>query len=262
VKKAFSFDAMKKNVVKEFKPSSTAEATFSRALRKVARVAAHIVGVHIDGVTIRDEHGLSQALQAYSKTIEPWAHRQAKAMLDKVAKQNAKAYRKNSELMGKLMQTNVVERQVGETARALQNEHVALIKSIPVEAGLRAQRIAMEAVTTGQRAAADQSVIDQLTKEMGMTESVAINRAKLIAVTETARASAMLNQSRAVAVGSRQYIWRNSGDGAVRPAHEKLHGHDLDGQIFSWDKPPTLDDGTTGHPGTFPRCRCFAEPVF
>jgi len=63
-------------------------------------------------------------------------------------------------------------------------------------------------------------------------------------------------------VGSSQYRWHNSGDEAVRESHKYYHGRKMQGQIFSWDKPPTLSDGMTGHPGTFPRCRCFAEPVF
>jgi uncharacterized protein with gpF-like domain len=65
-----------------------------------------------------------------------------------------------------------------------------------------------------------------------------------------------------MAVGSNQYRWHNSGDGAVRHSHKIYKGKKLQGMIFSWDAPPTLDDGMTGHPGTFPRCRCFAEPVF
>jgi uncharacterized protein with gpF-like domain len=65
-----------------------------------------------------------------------------------------------------------------------------------------------------------------------------------------------------MAVGSGQYRWHNSGDGNVRESHLKLKGKKLQGMIFSWDAPPTLDDGMTGHPGTFPNCRCFAEPIF
>jgi SPP1 gp7 family putative phage head morphogenesis protein len=95
-----------------------------------------------------------------------------------------------------------------------------------------------------------------------MTEQVATNRAKLIARTETAKATATINQARAESAGSRQYIWRNSGDEAVRHSHKYYKGKKLDGQVFDWDKPPTLSDGMTGHPGEFPNCRCFAEPLF
>jgi SPP1 gp7 family putative phage head morphogenesis protein len=127
---------------------------------------------------------------------------------------------------------------------------------------LRAQKIAFEAATTGTRAEADEDTIAELQKQMGLSTEVATSRALLIARTETARANAAINQSRAMSVGSNQYRWHNSGDEAVRHSHRVYKGRKLQGVIFSWDKPPTLSDGMTGHPGTFPNCRCFAEPVF
>lgn len=48
------------------------------------------------------------------------------------------------------------------------------------------------------------------------------------------------------------YIWRTRRDNKVRPAHA-----DREGQIFSWDEPPT-----GGHPGEDHNCRCTAEPYF
>ncbi len=115
---------------------------------------------------------------------------------------------------------------------------------------------------TGARAAPSEDTIAELEKQLGLSTEVAISRAQLIAVTETARANASINQARALAVGSGQYRWHNSGDEAVRKSHKTYKGKPLQGRIFSWDSPPTLDDGMKGHPGTFPRCRCFAEPVF
>ena len=156
----------------------------------------------------------------------------------------------------------MADREVGMTAASLLFEQVDLIKSLPLEAGLRAQKISYEAALAGRRATPDEDVIRQLEEEMGMSTEVATTRAMLIARTETARSNAYINQSRAQAVGSRQYRWHNSGDGAVRDSHKWYQGKRLQGMIFSWDNPPTLDDGMTGHPGTFPNCRCFAEPVF
>src|SRR6202012_3559902 len=154
-------------------------------------------------------------------------------------------------VLGRLLDSNVAEKEVGEIARKLLNEQVGLIKSIPLEAGLRAQQIALEAALTGTRAQVDDDTVAELERELGLTTEVAISRAKLIAVTETARANASINQARAMAVGSAQYRWHNSGDEAVRESHKKYKGKKLQGIIFSWDSPPTLDDGMTGHPGTF-----------
>ena len=48
------------------------------------------------------------------------------------------------------------------------------------------------------------------------------------------------------------YTWRTVGDDKVRGAHAALAG-----QVFSWSSPPP-----SGHPGTEPNCRCWAEPYF
>lgn len=253
-----------KTIKGKFTPSSTAERQFAKSLKKVARASAHLVEQHVgeDGVTIYRSKELNDALESYSKKIEPWARTQSAKMLQHVQKSNKRAYQQKSKALSAAITIEADDSHIGMIARALLEEQVALIRSIPIEAGRRAQEIALKNVLQGTRAAPDQDTVEQLQKEMGMTEEVAINRAKLIARTETARANAAINQARAMSVGSGQYRWHNSGDAAVRHSHKFLKGKKLQGMIFSWDAPPTLDDGMTGHPGTFPNCRCFAEPVF
>lgn len=259
--RSLSFDA-KKTVRGKFTPSVAAERALAKQLKKVAVVAGHIIDRHTDGAKIYDEHAMNDELKKYSDKLDPWARRQAKKMLDTVKNSNKKAYNNKSKAIGLALKLDVGEVQVETASMKLMNEQVALIKSIPLEAGLRAQKIAYEAVLAGTRAEANADKILELQREMGLTTEVTVSRAILIARTETARANASINQARATAVGSNQYRWHNSGDGAVRPSHKTLGGRVLQGRVFSWDDPPTLDDGMTGHPGTFPNCRCFAEPVF
>jgi SPP1 gp7 family putative phage head morphogenesis protein len=259
--RSLSFDA-KKTIKGKFKPSTRAEKDFYRQLKKVAQASGHVVERHADGATLIDEKAMMDELKRYSEKLGPWATRQAARLLDQVGKSNKRAYHNKSKTMGRLIQSGVAEQDVGQTALALLNEQVGLIKSIPLEAGLRAQKIAYEASIYGTRAQPNDDTIRQLEQEMGFSTKAAISRARLIARTETARANAAINQKRAQAVGSNQYRWHNSGDEAVRESHRIYQGKKLQGMIFSWDKPPTLSDGMTGHPGTFPNCRCFAEPVF
>lgn len=259
--RSFSFDA-KKTIKGKFKPSSTAERDFSRALKRVAQVSGHLVDKHVDGIKV-DDKKMMDALTRYSEALTPWAQRQSLKLLEQVQKSNMRAYKNKSKALGKEITRQMSdEAYVGALALDLMNEQVALIKSIPLEAGLRAQKIAFEAVLNGTRAEANEDTIKELQDQLGLSTEVAISRAKLIAITETARANASINQARAMSVGASQYRWHNSGDEAVRHAHKFYKGKKMQGLIFSWDKPPTLDDGTKGHPGTFPRCRCFAEPVF
>lgn len=246
----------------KFKPSTAAEAEFHRALKKVAKHAGHLVDAHVEGVEIKNDPALQRALREYADLITPWARRQSAKLIDQVQKSNARAYRQKSKMMGILLNLGVAENDVGAVALRLLNEQVELIRSIPIEAGLRAQKIAFEAVLAGTRAAPNTDTVAELQKQLGLSTQVAESRAQLIAITETARATASINQARAVAAGSGQYRWHNSGDAAVRHSHKFYRGKQMQGQIFSWDDPPTLDDGTKGHPGTFPRCRCFAEPIF
>lgn len=266
--RSFTLDAQKRRAQKtlkgKFKPSTAAEREFAKALKKIAKASAHIIEQHIDvdGVGLTDTPEMEKALKEYSRKLDPWARRQSAKLIEQVRRSNKRAYQNKSQAIGVEIDLVGNESHIGVVARGLMEEQVGLIKSIPLEAGRRAQEIALNAVLQGRRAEPDQDVIDRLQKEMGMTEEVAVNRAKLIARTETARANAAINQARAMSVGSSQYRWHNSGDAAVRHSHKFYRGKRLQGMIFSWDDPPTLDDGMTGHPGTFPNCRCFAEPVF
>lgn len=259
--RGFAFDA-DKTIKGKFKPSASAERAFYRQLKKVAQVSGHIVDTHTHGKLNFNTEELIAELNKYAKKLEPWARTQAAKMLQQVQNSNKRAYQIKSKAIGAALKLHVAEAPVGEAAILLLNEQVGLITSIPKEAGLRAQKIASEAFLTGKRFETDEETVRYLEEQMGFSTDAAIARATLIARTETARANAAFNEARAVAVGSGQYRWHNSGDEAVRPSHETYKRKPLQGRIFSWDEPPTLSDGMTGHPGTFPNCRCFAEPVF
>lgn len=264
--RSFAFRALahdaKKTIKGKFEPSRQAEAQFHKALKRVAQLSGHIVEAHLNGTEIKDAEKMQQQLNDYAKALGPWAERQAAKLLEQVKNSNARAYKNKSKAIGVALKENLAANNVDAVARKLLNEQVELIKSIPIEAGLRAQKLALEAALEGRRAMPDETTIQQIQEQLGVTTEVAVNRAQLIARTETARATAAINQARAMSVGSNQYRWHNSGDAAVRESHKYYKGKRLQGMIFSWDNPPTLDDGMTGHPGTFPNCRCFAEPVF
>jgi SPP1 gp7 family putative phage head morphogenesis protein len=257
-----TIDAVRKTIRGNFKPSAAAEREFYRQLKKIAQASGHIIERHAEGATLHDMDSMQKELEAYSRKLGPWATRQAQKMLQSVANSNKRAYQEKSKAIGKALRSGMADTEVGMTAASLLFDQVDLIKSLPLDAGLRAQKIAFEAVLAGRRAFPDEDTIRELEDQMGMSTEVATTRAMLIARTETARSTAYINQSRAQSVGSLSYRWHNSGDGAVRESHRFYKGQRLQGMIFQWANPPTLDDGMTGHPGTFPNCRCFAEPVF
>lgn len=170
-------------------------------------------------------------------------------MLADVARKDAKMWRANSQEIGKSVRQEVLTAPTGDVLRQLQGQQVTLIKSLPLEAALRIQKLAQESTMVGVRA-------EELAKKILETESVTKARAMLIARTEVSRATANLVQARASWAGSDGYIWRTANDANVRDTHK-----DMEGKYVRWGHPPTLDK-LTGHAGTLPNCRCFAEPVF
>lgn len=226
-----------------------AERRFAIALRKAAKIVGGIVNAHVDGAVIRDPQRLKEALRAYSEALGPWADKIVAEMLAAVSKSNKKAIESQSAKIGTALRSTLAESSVGTVARLLQNRQVELIKSLPLEAGLRAQELAQQAAMGGKRA-------DEVAAEIARTEEVTASRATLIARTEIAKANAAITQARAQSVGATHYIWRTAEDGDVRSSHA-----DMNGKVFRFDQPPTLEDGMTGNPGEFPNCRCFAEPI-
>ena len=132
-------------------------------------------------------------------------------------------------------------------------ENTALIKSIPAQYASRIHSVIMASLQSGGTGAGD---IFKVIKEIGLSTD---KRAKLIARDQTTKITATINAERAKAVGIKKFIWRHSKGGSEpRPLHLKL-----DGEIFSYDDLPVIDErtGQRGLPGVLINCRCQAIPV-
>jgi len=226
------------------KPNRTAEQRYARQLRRIAKVVGGLVESHVDGTSL--DKGLAPLLLRYSESLTPFARTIASEMIKSVNSNNYKQFQQLANTLNKNLRLELFEAPTGIVAQRLMSEQVDLIKSLPLEAGIRAQKLSMEAATGGRRA-------EEVAKELMRTEEVTESRAMLIARTEVSRSNAVITQSRAESVGSDGYIWRTSGDGDVRDSHAEMEG-----QFVRWDSPPTLD-GMVGHAGEFPNCRCFSQ---
>lgn len=84
--------------------------------------------------------------------------------------------------------------------------------------------------------------------------------ARLIARTETSKASTALTRVRAEGAGLDWYVWRTSEDARVRTSH-----YHMDGVICSWSDPPSpgklvhQKDRGKYNPGEIFNCRCYPE---
>ena len=227
-----------------FEVARATENNYARDLRKIARIVAGIVRGYVSGDKIEDVAAMQKMLAQYAESLTPWAKRAADDMITAVSLRNLRAFNAQSALISRNMRQ---ENAVSMIAPQLQAAQVKLIQSLPIEAGTRAQKLALEAAIGGQRSAG-------ITKLLAETENVTLARATLIARTEVAKANSMITQARAKAAGLEYYRWRTAGDGDVRESHAEMEG-----TIQRFDQPPTLSDGMTGNSGEFPNCRCFAE---
>lgn len=243
-----------------FAPPRGLEAQFRAKLRQVARFIGQIVAQHHDGRGgLLDPTSMLRTLGAYREVLTPWANRLVGQTLARVDTNNLRNWASLSSAIGQELRGPVARTKAGILMRQLQADQVQLITSLPTDAGTRAQAIARKALLEGDRASAIQEAVLALDRTGAVTEA----RATLIARTEIAKAASALTQSRARQAGVESYIWRTMQDEAVRLSHS-----DLEGTVHRWDDPPQVGDGSKDrpdegrhHPGEFPNCRCYPEPI-
>lgn len=131
-------------------------------------------------------------------------------------------------------------------------ENVKLITNIPQQYMTQVQGAVMRSISTGNGLA---DLVPFLAKRKGIT----LSRARLIAHDQTRKAMANLNRARMEKSGVKKFEWLHSA-GGEHP--RKLH-LELSGKIFSFDKPPVIDEdtGERGIPGQLINCRCRMIPV-
>ena len=198
---------------------------------------------------------LRNALQRYAVVVSQWARRAAASMLADVMRRDEAAWADVAKTMSRALRSEIRSAPTGEAMRALLEDQVALITSLPLEAAQHCARFGLVGEHSRWCARAD-----ELAKEILKTGQVTASRAALIARTETSRASSVLLQARATSYSGEWKVisgelWLKFLD--VRPLHRKLNG-----QFFKWSDPPVSGGkGERAHAGQIYNCRCWAEPV-
>lgn len=227
-----------------------AELRYAGQLRKVAEQVGSIISPFTPG-DISQVPTIQHLLNAYADMLKGWATQTASNMLMDVALRDEQAWQLMAKELSRELRDEIRNAPTGQVMKALLAEQVTLIQSIPKEAAERVHRLTLEGFENSARAS-------EIAKEIMRSGEVSASRAQLIAVTEVSRTASTLTQARAEHIGSDSYIWRTSGDGAVRGDHRILNG-----KIFRWDSPPIADrrTGARAHAGCIYRCRCFPEPI-
>lgn len=154
---------------------------------------------------------------------------------------------------GVTLKTDVVSGAVGDVVSANVRENVKLIKSIPAKYFDQIQGATMRSIQTGRGMADLQPEIEHI-------GSVTKNRAALIARDQTSKATTAINRARMKGLGIKQFEWLHSAGGKEpRPLHKNV----LNGNVYSLDDPPVIDErtGEKGLPGQLINCRCRMVPV-
>lgn len=221
--------------------------------RQLRQIASHIDSI-VKGFDVQDETvypSMVTALRKYAESLDIWARSASSRIIMDVALRDEKTWLIYAQDMSKGIKDQIRNTDIGATYQKLVSEQVGLIKSLPLTAAQRIQDLATRAVIEGGRS----NEISGLIMSIG---SVTKARANTIARTEISKATTLFTQSRAEALGSDGYIWRDSGDSDVRHRHAELNG-----QYVPWDKPPVVDkkSGRRAHAGCDINCRCYPEPV-
>ncbi len=171
--------------------------------------------------------------------------------------QNAKHWKEaaarsqRSQMLFRLLQKEM-QGPVGRRVAQLVAENARLIRSVPVDA---ATMLTREVLRLQQRGARPQTIERAMRARLPVLSR---NKARLIARTETQKASAALTHARADSLGLKWLIWRTSHDVRVRRSHRNL-----DDVLIPYAHPPQpeklVGEKSTlgrGLPGEFPNCRC------
>lgn len=232
--------------------SRKATKQYERLLKGVAyQVGSIVSGIAPNGVVDEtNSSALHETLRAYAELLRPWAVLTASRMIAEVGQRDKNAWLSMGKEIGRSLNKEIESSPTGPAMKALLDEQVTLITSLPIQASKRVHELTMKGLVEGGRA-------KSIAEEIMRTEHVTKSRAVLIARTEVARTGSILSQVRAEHLGSTQYTWRTVGDSDVRALHKHLNG-----QVFSWDNPPVAgSNGEHANAGQIYNCRCFAEPI-
>lgn len=246
--------AVQDRYVKEL--TSLVKQMTAQTLRDVRRyLEAHAIDGAMDADPASQARILTNKLKA---KFESLFGRRAKALADAMVKQSDKASKSTlhsslKTLSGGLsLKTSMLTGPLKTSLTAIVAENVALIKSLPTDYLFQVQGVILRAISTGQGLADIVPALEQY-------EGVTIRRARNIALDQTRKAYNAINRERMKAVGVNKFQWVHSG-GGQKP--RELH-IELDGQVFSFDDLPVIDErtGERGIPGQAINCRCTMLPV-
>lgn len=215
----------------------------------------------INRIVAAYEREIMTVLNGSSSAFTKSAFEIARRMVSRVSVLNAHSWRQaarkatRGRRIYESLQTELQGR-VGQAVRLQIDENAHLISSLPEELRIEVARYAAEQYARGARSDVVENYLRKRFPEM------ARNRVRLIARTQTSKASTSIVRARAENIGAHWYEWSTSEDQRVRTSHRKM-----DKVLCSFDDPPSPEAlagekpvGRYG-PGEIFNCRCTPLPL-
>lgn len=199
-------------------------------------------------------------LQGYAEKLEDWAKGKIGGIIYNLNDDSRKKWEKQSANISKYLRIEMEKAPIKGLLKQYMDENAKLIKSVPLNAAKKIEKIVLENLKTGAERA--ESLTD-IVMQIGKLPDSMRSRAKLIARTEIAKMSTGLVKARAVSSDINWYVWRSTHDIRVRSSHKLM-----DKVLVAWDDPASPEelDGAKKsyghyHPGEIFNCRCYARPI-
>ena len=154
------------------------------------------------------------------------------------------------------LQRELSSPRVAKNYEGIIARNAQLIRSMPLTL---ADRVAHKVAQGYEQGLRPEALLQDVLHEY---PHMTLAHARLIARTETSKASTALTQVRAAEAGLEWYVWRTSEDARVRSAHAHM-----DGVLISWSDAPAPEEligkPSEGHyhAGNIYNCRCYPEPL-
>jgi SPP1 gp7 family putative phage head morphogenesis protein len=198
-------------------------------------------------------------------SLDAWARSQVSSQIDnQVSKMNNPPRRpgvissnRSTFRVPAIQLGNPESEQVIENLKYQVNKNIDEVSNLWKNHGDEVRNLVKENIAKGTR-------YSDLAKEIEKKTGVDEKRAESWARDQSQRFVSEQESIRAKNAGFPGFFWRTQRDSRVRDTHRHYKGKDLDGQYFTWDNLPVLNQQGTGMPGPLEPgqdyyCRCYKE---
>ena len=238
-----------------FKPRRSVEKRYAAAIQRIMQgLRRRLLGATSPFQMLEIIRGFAR-----SPTMDKASREAAEAMATSLFHDGARTWREAAMRGSKgrtiylLLQKELARRN---EISAIVDRNSKLIKSMPDRIAQKVSQDMANGEFSGKR---PEELVEQV---LARWPQLTRAHAKLIARTETSKASTALTRARAESAGFSWYVWKTSEDARVRGSHRHM-----DGVLVSWSDPPSpealihMKNYGQYHAGDFPNCRCYPAPL-